>query len=97
MKKLVGILILTMALFITDMTVYASEEENREVILLIDVSGSMKYSDVNKTALEAAKMFVDLSTLGQNTIGVIAFNGNIAKTIPMTKLLSNNDKRYIKE
>ncbi|MBE5961339.1 MAG: VWA domain-containing protein [Lachnospiraceae bacterium] len=98
MKKIVWILVLILTLGVfPNIVCVGEEEEKREVILVIDVSGSMKYSDVNKTALEAAKMFVDLSVLGENTIGVIAFNGSIAKTIPMTKLLSNNDKRYIKE
>jgi hypothetical protein len=68
-------------------------ELDKNVILLIDNSGSMKKTDPNKLSVVAASMLID--TLDENTnLNIIAFGD---KAIAPYKLLDNPSREALKE
>ncbi len=67
-----------------------------EGVLVVDVSKSMLSSDPNNISSEAMKMFVDMSSIKGDKIGVIAYGNDIVAKKDMTKLQSEADKQAIK-
>jgi len=54
-----------------------------DAVLLIDVSGSMRFTDPNRAALTAASDFIDMLTLGESRVGVVGFSGLIQYYMPL--------------
>lgn len=80
MKK-VSALFLTMVLSIfLASNCFAKEVESEKVyypvdlVVVVDSSGSMQYSDPNRTALEAVKILVDMMPANDSRVGIVSFN-----------------------
>ncbi|MCL2499999.1 MAG: VWA domain-containing protein [Defluviitaleaceae bacterium] len=58
--------------------------EGIDAILVIDTSGSMRNSDRDRTALEAAQLFIDMMETRNSRIGIVEFNGTLGTVIPLT-------------
>ncbi|MCL2839736.1 MAG: VWA domain-containing protein [Defluviitaleaceae bacterium] len=57
-----------------------------DVVLLIDVSGSMRFTDPNRAALSGAGDFIEMLTIGQSRVGVVGFSGQIQYYLPFRLL-----------
>jgi len=68
-----------------------------EGVMVVDVSRSMLFSDPNKISNEAMKMFVDMSSLKGDKIGVIAYGNDVAAKKDIVKIQSEQDKQAIKD
>ncbi|MEH6992585.1 vWA domain-containing protein [Neobacillus drentensis] len=67
-----------------------------EGVLVVDVSKSMLTSDPNKISSEAMKMFIDMSSLKGDKIGVVAYAGDVIAKKDMVKLQTENEKIDLK-
>ncbi|MFC0023680.1 vWA domain-containing protein [Neobacillus cucumis] len=67
-----------------------------EGMLLVDVSNSMKSSDPNDISKEAMKMFVDMSSLEGDKIGVVAYSDAVMREKALVKIRSEQDKNDLK-
>ena len=79
MRKLykLGAVILMALLLCFGQPAAAAERENYEpvdVVLVIDISGSMKTSDADRNVLKAARMFVNMMPAQDSRIAVVGFN-----------------------
>ena len=54
-----------------------------DVVLVIDVSGSMRFTDPYRMLLSAAADFIDMLTVGESRVGVIGFSGLIQYYFPL--------------
>ncbi len=68
-----------------------------EGVLVVDVSKSMLESDPNKISNEAMKMFVDMSSLKGDKIGVVAYANEVVSKKDLVKLQAEQDKQQIKD
>ncbi|WP_052947457.1 vWA domain-containing protein [Aneurinibacillus tyrosinisolvens] len=71
-------------------------KSNIDAVLVVDVSGSMNASDKNKVSNEAMKMFVDMSSLQGDKIGVVAYTDQVAREKAPITITSEQDKNEIK-
>lgn len=69
---------------------------NMDAVLVVDVSNSMTQSDKNKVSNEAMKMFVDMTSIRANKIGVIAYTDKIEREKALIPVNSEQDKNDIK-
>jgi len=69
---------------------------NMDAVLVVDVSNSMTQSDKNKVSNEAMKMFVDMTSIQANKIGVISYTDKIEREKAMIQVNSEQDKNDIK-
>ncbi|MFC4800169.1 VWA domain-containing protein [Neobacillus sp. GCM10023253] len=67
-----------------------------EGVLVVDVSKSMLSSDPNGLSNEAMKMFVDMSSIKGDKIGVIAYGNDVESSKELTKIQTEADKQAIK-
>lgn len=94
-------LLLVLVLFLQCLgipVVYAglAAKSNIDAVLVVDVSGSMNTSDKNKVSNEAMKMFVDMSSLQGDKIGVVAYTDQVVGEKAPIKITSEQDKNEIK-
>ncbi|OCA88078.1 hypothetical protein A8F94_09675 [Bacillus sp. FJAT-27225] len=76
----------------------AETSQNRiEGVLVVDVSRSMLDSDPGKISNEAMKMFIDMSSLEGDKIGVLAYTDEIIREKSLVKISSEQDKKILKE
>jgi uncharacterized protein YegL len=64
--------------------------------MLLDVSPSMLDSDPNKLSNEAIKMFIDMSSLKGDKVGVIAFANDVVSKKELVNLQTEADKQALK-
>lgn len=66
----------------------AAEKDTTKIdaVLAMDVSNSMNESDVNKVGNEAMKMFIDMSSVEGDKIGVVAYTDQIVRERAPLKL-----------
>lgn len=69
---------------------------NMDAVLVVDVSNSMTQSDKNKVSNEAMKMFVDMTSMQKNKIGVISYTDKIEREKALLEVNSEQDKNDIK-
>ncbi|MED4780070.1 vWA domain-containing protein [Brevibacillus choshinensis] len=69
---------------------------NMDAVLVVDVSNSMTQSDKNKVSNEAMKMFVDMTSIQKNKIGVISYTDKIEREKALIEVNSEQDKNDIK-
>lgn len=69
---------------------------NMDVVLAIDVSGSMKTTDPNKIALEGAKLFIDMMESTGSRAGIVAFSDELVQVYNLTSINSDADKNSLK-
>lgn len=72
------------------------ETKPLDVILALDVSGSMGENDPERLAMTSARMFVDLLPRDSRA-GVILFNAGIAVQQPLTELAAADETRELRE
>lgn len=102
LKKKISILVILLYLFSLANSFNVQAEEpliassRMEGVLVVDVSKSMLTSDPNKISNEAMKMFVDMSSLKGDKIGVIAYAGDVVGKKDIVKLQSEKDKNDLK-
>lgn len=70
---------------------------NMDVVLVIDVSGSMKKTDPDKIALEGAKLFVDMMENSGSRVGLVAFSDQLVQVYNLTAVNSDSDKKVMKD
>lgn len=73
----------------------AEDDKSMDVVMIIDVSGSMDDTDPDGVAREAAKLFIDTMELSGSRVGIVSFSSQ-ATVVPMTKVDSTTDKRNLK-
>ena len=66
------------------------------IMMIIDLSGSMKHTDPNGVALEGAKLFIDMLETSGSRAGFVAFSDKIERTQDFVTLNSMSDKNSIK-
>ena len=84
----------------TGISVNASEVQKKssmDVVLVIDVSGSMKQADPGKVALDGAKLFIDMMESAGSRAGIVAFSHELVLVTDMTDIKANSDKKALKE
>jgi Ca-activated chloride channel homolog len=99
LKKTIGILVLFIYLFsLTNVQAEDSFATSSRIegVLVVDVSKSMLTSDPNKISNEAMKMFIDMSSLKGDKIGVIAYAGDVVAKKDLMKLQTETDKTDLK-
>lgn len=69
---------------------------NMDVVLVIDVSGSMKKTDPDKIALEGAKLFVDMMENSGSRVGLVAFSDKLVQVYNLTAVNVDSDKKAMK-
>lgn len=77
--------------------VQANATSRIEGVLVVDVSRSMLSSDPNNLSNEAMKMFVDMSSLKGDKIGVVAYENDVVAKKEIVKIQSEADKQAIKD
>lgn len=80
----------------TDMTLAAEETQKEiDIVFALDISGSMKKTDENRTAIEAIKMMIDICD-ENDRIGVVAYNDTIAYSFELTNLKDQEQSQQLK-
>jgi len=89
-------LTLTLFLFFTQITLISAEtvvsRDGIDAILVIDTSGSMVYADHERTALEAAVLFIDMLETRNSRVGVVEFSGDLGTVIPFTPVNTPDER-----
>nr|WP_134682820.1 VWA domain-containing protein [Brevibacillus migulae] len=75
---------------------WAAGSGNLDAVLVVDVSNSMTQSDKNKLSNEAMKMFIDMTSLSGNKIGVVAYTDKVMREKALLKVNTQQDKEEIK-
>lgn len=68
-----------------------------DVVIVVDTSGSMKQTDSERLAVEAAKLFVDMMETAGSKVALVPFSHELGNVIPMTEIHSQSDKYVIKD
>jgi Mg-chelatase subunit ChlD len=89
-------LLLVFALTGTQMSFAQTSASNMDAVLVVDVSNSMTQSDKNKVSNEAMKMFVDMTSIEKNKIGIISYTDKIEREKALIEVNSEQDKNDIK-
>ncbi|MDP4146955.1 MAG: VWA domain-containing protein [Bacillota bacterium] len=69
---------------------------NMDVVFVLDSSGSMSTSDPEEIRTEAIKMFLDMSHVQGDKVGLVAYSDNIVREKSLDKISSSQDKDSIK-
>jgi len=70
--------------YATSITVDPSE--GIDVVLVIDTSGSMRYADPERIALEAASLFMGMMETRHSRIGIVGFSGDAHSVMDLTPI-----------
>ena len=62
----------------------AEARDGIDAILVIDTSGSMRESDRERTAIEAAQLFIDMMETRNSRIGIVEFTDVLHTVIPLS-------------
>lgn len=89
-------LLLVFVLTGTPMSFAQTSASNMDAVLVVDVSNSMTQSDKNKVSNEAMKMFVDMTSIEKNKIGIISYTDKIEREKALIEVNSEQDKNDIK-
>lgn len=74
----------------------ADTDEKLDAVLAIDVSNSMAESDRSKVANEAMKMFIDMTSVSGDKVGVLAYTDQIVREKALLTVKSAQDKQDLK-
>lgn len=77
-------------------TTAASKDTGCNIVFALDISGSMKTTDENRTAIETIKMVIDLCDSTDN-VGVVAYNDTIAYCYDLTPLSTREKRSSLKQ
>lgn len=73
----------------------AKTEKSCDIVFALDISGSMKKTDENRTAMEAVKLIIDICD-EDDRIGLVAYNDTIAYNFDLTKLAGQQERQNLK-
>lgn len=102
-KKLLCFLVIFIFLMLLDnrklqyVCAAGMEDQGMDIVIIIDTSGSMKSTDSERIAIEAAKLFIDMMETSGSRIGVVSFSDLLGTVIDMTDIKSQSDKEDIKQ
>ncbi|URN96436.1 MAG: VWA domain-containing protein [Candidatus Pristimantibacillus lignocellulolyticus] len=93
------ILAIIFSLVLSHQMIFAVGNSNQkiDVMLVIDSSTSMNNSDKNKVANEAMKLFVDMSSIQGDRIGVISYTDQIEREKALLQIDTVEDKQDLKD
>lgn len=74
----------------------SNTEQKIDAVLTVDVSNSMNDSDRNKVSFEAMKMFVDMTSVQGDKIGIVSYTDKIVREKALLKINSPQDKQDLK-
>ncbi|MCD7820531.1 MAG: VWA domain-containing protein [Lachnospiraceae bacterium] len=74
----------------------ADDSSSMDVVLVIDLSGSMKHTDPDKVSLDGACLFIDMMESTGSRAGVVAFSDELVQVYDLTEINSYADKEAIK-
>ena len=84
----------------TAVSVHASavqKKSNMDVVLVLDVSGSMKKADPERISLEGAKLFLDMMESTGSRAGIVAFSDHLVQTSDLADIQGITDKTVLKD
>lgn len=91
---------MVMTVLLNTMCVKASEETDKntacDIVFALDISGSMKKTDENKTSIEIMKMVIDMCDVNDR-VGFVAYNDTIAYSYGLTDLSDESKKQELKD
>lgn len=93
---LTGVFLLLFHMYLPLSTKAAKEENPCDIVFALDISGSMKSTDENRTAIETIKMVIDLCD-ENDRVGVVAYNDTIAYCFDLTGIETKEERNKIKE
>lgn len=99
MKKLICMLVMISLLAAVPPSVAAAapgDEARLDVAIVIDKSGSMKQTDKNRLAIEAAKLFVDMMGVNGSRVGVVSFSNDAVRLVQVTDVTGISSKSQVK-
>jgi len=67
-------------------SIVVDPSEGIDVVLVIDTSGSMRYADPERIALEAASLFMDMMETRNSRIGIVGFSGDTHSIMDLTPI-----------
>lgn len=94
---IVAIIILFQIASITNAYAPSAGPSKIDAVLVLDSSGSMKFSDPKGISIEAVKMFIDMCSIEGDKIGIIAYNDSIIAEKQLTEIKSSKDKQSLKD
>ena len=74
----------------------AGESTGMDVVLVLDLSGSMKTTDAGRVSLEGAKLFIDMMESADSRAGFVAFDSKVTEQYNLSTMNSSDDKNNIK-
>lgn len=80
----------------TDRVLAEETEKTCDIVFALDISGSMKKTDENRTAVEAIKMVIDICD-ENDRIGMVAYNDTIVDSFPLSNLGNQEHRQQLKE
>lgn len=73
------------------------KKSNCDIVFLLDVSGSMKFTDSNKVSIEIMKMMTDVCSEQGNQVGFVGYNDTVAYKYPLTDVSSSKKRNAMKK
>jgi len=88
--------------YITSANAYAAPvvvnpSEGVDVVLVIDTSGSMRYTDPERIALEASTLFMSMMETRHSRIGIVGFSADMHSVMPLTPIYELSARDTIRE
>lgn len=103
MKKRLAFILLLLCCLLPSIAAAAAGTEGTQgktgidVVIVIDTSGSMKATDPDKIATDAAKLFIDMLEAEGSNVGLVPFSDELGTIYPMTELGGREDKEKLKK
>ncbi len=72
------------------------EEAGVDIAIVVDTSGSMKSTDPNHIAIEAAKLFIDMTEISDTRIALVTFSDQLGRVTTLKDIHTISDKESIK-
>ena len=89
----VGFLICVLLVAGNGFVAYSAEaRDGIDAILILDTSGSMRTADRERTALEAAQLFIDMLETRNSRVGIIGFTNVLNPVVPLTPVATLQER-----
>lgn len=99
-KRLISILlVITISIpFLGQTDVMGNNQttSKKEIVFVLDRSGSMKTKDSNNLANEFVKMYIDTLYSENTSVGLVGFNDSLVSSVKLTSLDTANNRNYLK-
>lgn len=67
-----------------------------DIAIVVDTSGSMKSTDPDRIAIEAAKLFIDMTEISDTRIALVTFSDKLGSVTKLTDINGTSDKESLK-